>query len=325
MKNLILLFAVVFSVQAQAITPMEGPWNSLKSKSFFLGSDEDTYQIGSEWGKKPITTSLFQTLTPSIQRMAKGTAKVRTATGFYLGKFKGAYVVATNHHVCPNAIACSASTTPVRFPQLGAAALPIKKLLGTWPEIDLALVEVAAPANDADAQLFAAAAQNFDFNTPLEAGTPLATMGFGIALNQSQRNMMINQDSDCKVFSDATDIRLLADPDDLNPADYKAWSFAHGCEVSHGDSGSAMINRENGSIVGIVWTGKIPKSPEVQNTAFLDRIFAERDVAQIWKELSYAVPATKMKEVFNRMISDGTISDSRTKEIIRAVVDNAAE
>ena len=110
----------------------------------------------------------------------------------------------------------------------------------------------------------------------------------------------------------------MADPDEFNPAGYKAWSFAHACDISHGDSGSAMIDRKNGDVVGIVWTGKIPKSAMVQSSANLQKIFTGSTPA-VWKELSYAVPAVKIKEVLKKYASDSQ-TEFQTQTLTKALV-----
>ena len=51
-----------------------------------------------------------------------------------------------------------------------------------------------------------------------------------------------------------------------------------------------------GEVVGIISTGKIPKNPVVREAAFLTRIFDE-SAEEVWQELSYAVPASKILEV----------------------------
>ena len=108
----------------------------------------------------------------------------------------------------------------------------------------------------------------------------------------------------------------MADPDDLNPADYKAWSFAFGCDISHGDSGSPLIHRETGEILGIVWTGRIPKSPVVQSSQTL-REWLSDGPEDIWKELSFGVPAFQMKVVLEQKIPQ--MSDSEQK-ILKSVL-----
>lgn len=261
------------------------------------------YQMGDEFGKKAVTTAVLADATDAFKRAASATAKVGGATGFYLGKFGGAHVMATNHHVQPS-MSCSGSST---FPLLGNLRVPCKKVYGTWPNIDLALFEITVARPEDEAKL-AAVAANFTFNDEIEKGAALITVGFGIAGN-SQRVMMGNQDSDCRVLSKTAEYRLMADPDEFNTASYKAWSFSHTCDISHGDSGSAMVDRRTGKPVGIVWTGRIPKKASVQSSAYLEQVFGT-DHADVWNEMNYAVPATKIREHIESVIATTSTPES---------------
>src|SRR5690606_7562892 len=116
-----------------------------------------------------------------------------------------------------------------------------------------------------DEHLLVGVGKNMAFNSPIYKGQKLLTIGHGVANNEDQK-LVANQDDDCIVYSEGNDIRFMADPDDLNPGDYSVWSFANGCDVSHGDSGSAMVDRLTGDIVGIIWTGRIPKDKKVQDS-----------------------------------------------------------
>ena len=128
----------------------------------------------------------------------------------------------------------------------------------------------------------------------------------------------MNYDDDCKVFSGENEFRFMADPDDLNTGSYKAWSFANGCDISHGDSGSAMIDRESGDVVGIIWTGKIPKSNRVQNSQYLEQLISNPN-EEIWKELSYAVPAQKIGQYLNDLLDSNELSRVNS-EIVSAII-----
>lgn len=273
--------------------------------------DTDRYQIGSEWGKRPVTAADIGSGTRPFARAAMATAMYSGATAFYLGKFDGHHIAATNHHV-QNHMWCHGF---LNFSMLGAT-VPCKKVLGHWPEIDLGLIEIEpGPREEA---LLAPVAGNFAFDRPLTPGMPLITIGHGIAENPSRR-LMANQDSDCKVFSAEGDFRLLGDPDTVNPGSYQAWSFANGCDVSHGDSGSAMVDRDSGDVVGIIWTGQIPKSPEIKDTRVLDDLLRTQSPA-IWKELSYAVPAAKIREVLARVIATDASLDPETRSTLSAII-----
>lgn len=272
------------------------------------------YKMGSEFGKKPVDETALASSTAAYQRAARATARVGGATGFYIGKFDGVHVMATNHHVQPS-MSCSGRS--VTFPLLGGLRFSCTRVFGSWPNIDLALFEISVPREE-DAAKLASVASNFTFNDEIRKGAPLITVGFGVAGNSSQRNMMGNQDSDCRVLSKDSEYRLMADPDELNPGSYKAWSFSHTCDISHGDSGSAMVDRNTGKPVGIVWTGRIPKSPRVQNSAYLDEVFA-KDGADVWAEMNYAVPATKMRDHIASVIANSA-TPAQTRSVLSAVI-----
>ncbi len=269
------------------------------------------YRIGDEWGKKLISSDDLRN--PIFARAARATVQVRSATGFYLGKFNGTHIVATNHHVCTNTTACNGVT--LTFPLLRLQA-KVSKTLGSWPEIDLALLALA-PIPQSTEQTLLPIAKNFDFTASLYPGQLLLTIGFGVADNWLQQ-MVANQDNDCKVFSQANDFRLMGDPDSLNPSNYRAWSFSSGCDVSHGDSGSAMVDRSNGKPIGIIWTGKIPKSSKIQKSTYLNEML-KNPSEEIWTELSYAVPAMKIKEVITDLVARGSF-DKTTAELLMEIV-----
>ena len=110
----------------------------------------------------------------------------------------------------------------------------------------------------------------------------------------------------------------MADPDELNPGSYKAWSFSHTCDISHGDSGSAMVDRNTGKPVGIVWTGRVPKNARGQNSAYLAEVLAT-DHAAVWAEMNYGVPATPMREHIATVIADAS-TPAATREVLSAVI-----
>ncbi len=142
-------------------------------------------------------------------------------------------------------------------------------------------------------------------SSPLK-GEQLLLLGYGVEKNDNQM-LMLNAESECRVFSKTGEARKLEDPDPINPLGYAAWSFAHGCDISHGDSGSPLISIEGGDIVGINWTGKFPKTPTTQSNSGLSALFDAEDES-LWSEMNYGVPANKIKELLLRELSEGRIS-----------------
>lgn len=276
-----------------------------------------TYRIGSEWGKKSVTVGQLESESQGFRRMAMATGTFRSATAFYLGRFNGKHIVATNHHVLEKESQCAANS--VRFPWL-ELRLQCESFIGSWTDVDLAFFSVKV-LDAASEKKLEDVRGSFAFNEDVYTGQELLTIGFGFADNPL-REMMANQDSDCKVFSERNDFHFMGDPDELNPGPYKAWSFSNGCDVSHGDSGSAMVDRRSGKIVGIIWTGRIPKKTEVQDSAYLAKMLDKPTddlKKQIWSELSYAVPSKKMKEFLTTLTEDPTLGDE-VRETILAIL-----
>jgi hypothetical protein len=54
-------------------------------------------------------------------------------------------------------------------------------------------------------------------------------------------------------------------------------------------------------VVGILTTGKIPKDAKVREASYLKNIF-EDSSEDVWKELSYVVPASKIQEIAGDLI-----------------------
>jgi len=269
------------------------------------------YQLGDSWGKAPVTAASAAAGSPVFRRAAEATARFGGATAFYLGFFNGRHMMATNHHVMGGR-GCSGRRAD--FTLLGKA-FPCEKVYAERAEIDLALFSIrVAPGDEAS---LAGVGGNFAFDADIYPGQELLTIGFGVAGNPG-RVMMASQDSDCRTFSGRGDFRMMADPDDFNPGPDRVWSFANGCDISHGDSGSAYVDRATGEVVGIVWTGRIPKSPQVASSRYLTELQRAQG-AETWTELSYTVPAARVRDGLEASLASGSLSPDEAATI-RAVL-----
>lgn len=309
-----MLYKIILSLTLSVLS-IETYAHLLPQGQFVLAptNSVEDYRLGSEWGKRKVTEADLSRSSNAFKRGAYATARLPVGgTGFYLGKFNGAHVLATNHHVCPHRNSCLGNRAD--FKALNKS-FRVTKFYLTLPIIDLTLLQIEIPLSEE--ALMNKVARNFDFRGSIPHGSELMTFGFGIAGN-SGNSLMANVDSDCRVFSKTGEFRLMADPDEFNPADYRAWSFSHGCDVSHGDSGSAILDRRTSNVVGIVWTGKIPKSPEVQDSEALIRLLNFPTEA-IWTELSYAVPAVKIAEQLKLMIQNRT-AEPMTLDVLKAML-----
>lgn len=323
MKNIFMSVAVLatmlFNVQAQANWDIRNiqqrnsdvVLNSLSKKSN-KSKETDKYQIGNEWGKKLVTQESLKNESVAFQKTALRTAKfgsfLGSGTAFYLGKFNGQHIMASNYHVITSADDCKNGRA--EFTMINKI-FKCEKFLGSWSDVDFALVTIKVSKED-EASL-EGLGQNMAWDSKLEKGQKLLTIGHGFANNSSQK-LVANQDEDCIVYSKTDDVRFMADPDDVNPGDYSVWSFANGCDVSHGDSGSAMVDRLTGEMVGIIWTGRIPKDKKVQDPTYLSDIYHQNS-EDVWKQLSYAAPAYKIKEVLTKSMDDGEVPIDSEKTI----------
>ncbi len=310
------LFSLLFLLISVSSSFAISPFQDGKLNQFIQNQDnKETYRIGDVFGKHQITSK--ELAIQVVARAASATAKVGGGTGFYIGKFNGYHVVATNHHVLPTPSTCG--NLRVVFPVL-RKQFGCMRYFGTWSDIDMSLIAIKVATPEDEATLLKVA-KNFDFKNTLKQGQLLMTIGFGIAGNYDGRNMMINYDDDCKVFSATNDYRYIADPDNINPGDYKVWSFANGCDISHGDSGSAMVDRKTGNVIGIIWTGAFPKTPASQNSKALDQMLQTNSGA-IWSDLSYGVPSKVIGAYIAKLLNENQNIPQDIRLTLQAIIAN---
>jgi hypothetical protein len=79
-----------------------------------------------------------------------------------------------------------------------------------------------------------------------------------------------------------------------------------------------MVDRSTGKPVGIIWTGRIPKNAKVQSSAYLKEML-ETNSPEIWEELSFSVPASKIGGYLENLAVNSTLSDE-AKATLKALV-----
>lgn len=296
-------------------------------------------QIGPTWDKIQINEQYFKQLSPTQKRAALSIANFKHGTAFFVGLFDDHFVMATNAHVaandnkdllprnidvltsnptsiCTSSGNQSAVIEPVRF-HLRNKSFACEQLIGVWPSVELALFTIKV--DPADHDFFKGIGLKFDFaNAPAE-GAPLEMMGYGEFMNPGEPNvaLMHTMGSTCRTFSRTKDFRYMPDPDEHSPGPYNVWSFANGCSVAWGDSGSPVINSSNGRVVGLIWTARYPKTAAVKDLAFLSQI-AKHQSPEVWSQLSYASPALKINAAFEEDLKDSH-SRGLKQNIIRAI------
>ncbi len=273
------------------------------------------YRVGDEWGKNVLAGSTLRNkklkFVEELKRTAKATAKVGKGTGFYLGQFNGFHLIATNYHVHMRLVAEPDTYKKIEFPFLDLD-FNFVRTIGAWLEIDLALFTINIE-NRWDLKELQSVAKNFSFDYPITRNQELLTVGFGRAKNHYS-NMVGAWDSDCKVFSGVNEFKTKNGLDE-NGKVVATWAFAVGCDASDGDSGSPVVTRDTGDIIGILW-GVAPRTM-AQSSQSLDNMIKENSPA-IWKNLNYAVPAAKIKEFLLEEVKSGAITNEIERKTILA-------
>ncbi len=274
------------------------------------------YRVGDEWSRKVLGKRDLRNknlkFVEELSRTAKATAKVARGTGFYLGQFNGFHLIATNYHVHIRLVNEPEDYKVIEFPFLDLS-FSFGRTFGAWLEIDLALFAIDVESKW-DRKELQSVAKNFSFDYPITRNQKLLTVGFGRAKNHYS-DMVGTWDSDCKVFSGDNEFKIQYGLG-MKDAVVGTWAFAVGCDASDGDSGSPIVTRDTGDIIGILW-GAAPKTPIVQSSQSLDNMIKENSPA-IWKDLNYAVPAVKIKEFLLEKIKSGAITDKVERKTIRA-------
>jgi hypothetical protein len=251
------------------------------------------FSIGPTWDALKVSSEfLFERNDFLTARLAANTVKVttvhRTGTGFYLGKHLGHHIIATTAHGLVNVPSCKFSTVLIQFP-MAKKVYTCKELIGIWADVDYAMLALKAEPEEDE---FFATLNPLKLaplsGNPLQ-GTPLMSMGFGSVLNNDNQ-LTLKEDRYCTNLS--PQFARMNNGDERIPR--KIPSFAVGCDLSPGDSGSALVDKENGRVVGMVWSIMKPKSPFVKSAAFLEDILSQSE-PNVWEDFGYAVPVSSIR------------------------------
>lgn len=263
------------------------------------------YQIGPKWDAKKVNAQFLTSRNDFLtSKLALATMKISTpwesGTGFFLGKYNRQYLVATSAHVLKNIPTCVALPVHAIF-TLKNRSYSCHSIIGIWNEIDLAIFTIREYRGDEF--LKEINPLKFDFNDPYTHGTPLMTMGYGEYKNPDG-DLTLKESRDCMIYSPTGELGQVAREDD-NSGDNKmiakkVTAFATGCDISPGDSGSAILNIQSQKVIGLVWATSTPKPNKILTDNYLDSLVrGQQDPSEVWKYFSYGVSAKTIK---NRLI-----------------------
>lgn len=283
----------------------------------------EALQIGSAFERTFLEPGDEVSLQENLQKAALSAAEFGTGSAFYIGEFEGRHIMGTNAHVMM-AFADEVSWTAEDYNQnleesckifpgvpesepkyirfsLVEKEYDCKRLLGVWPEIDFALFEIEVKDGFSFKNMGVSLAQNKKHHKD----QALSMYSYGSYLNPGSLDFSLasSEGELCRVFSDEE--RLLSDSDENEDG---VWSFATGCDISTGDSGSAIIDSKTGLITGVIWAGAGEKSAQAKEDTHLLKILkSEVDGEElVWSQMNYGVPILK--------ILGGIEKDLKTKQ-----------
>lgn len=265
------------------------------------------FQIGETWDARPLSLeTLHDENNFIVSRMASNIAQITTpiakGTAFYLGRHNGSHLMATNAHVLKNILSCRVSPVIFRFTIFGVT-MKCDSIITIRRDIDFALLSVET--NDVSQSFLEELNPlKFAFDRDVNRNVPVYTAGYGEFLNPEGK-MTLKDDRDCRIYSKTNDFRKLLDPEKIESK--KIPSMAVGCDISPGDSGSPIVNRVSGEVMGIIWSTQTPKPITMRSRLFLDNLQNDPE-PEIWEHMAYGIPASVIKRELIRFIDETRLS-----------------
>lgn len=277
------------------------------------------FQIGSKWDRKAANPwTIYYENDSYLTNAFKSTVRVRTlkniGTGFYLGQHHNQFIIATSAHVLDGIPFCSENffTVYVKLSEINTE-LKCNKLIGIWKDIDMAIFSINVPSS-INYLLWRINPLQFDWSNEVEKSQSLITLGYGEYQND-KKTITYETSEDCKVFSPSNYFKKI-----VNSNNSSIWSFAHGCDSSPGDSGSPVLSKNTGKVIGMTWATSDSKPQDFLDSEKLMQSLENND-PRIWKYLSYAVPAQTIREVWLNWIKDTRFSLQR-RQVIYSILNN---
>lgn len=210
------------------------------------------YQIGQEWNREIMTKDLLSDSQLSKAFFSYGTAvlekekKIYPNGVVYLGEFLGKHLIAVPYHQLTQAKAggtkYSCSNFSYIFPGVKENPISAGETLVELPEVDQAICEIILHGKEHKLQ-----GAQWKWETNLQVFAPLLVMGRGSY--DPQYRLSFDRSQECKVLGNPKNPQWFQ-----NKGYPGSWRLAMGCDVSHGDSGSAVYFRDSGNLAGFVTT-----------------------------------------------------------------------
>lgn len=265
------------------------------------------FQIGETWGATPITRSFIQDENDFvISRLASNIAQITTpeskGTAFYLGKHNGEHIMATNAHVLKNVPSCMVLPVVFRFSLL-KLTYTCSKIISIWRDVDFALLAINV---DVASESFLNELNPLElaFKNDIIKDTLVYTSGYG-EFNNPSNQLTLKNDDDCRIYSATNTFKRLRDPEKLGAKSIP--SFAVGCDISPGDSGSPIVDRQTGEVLGLIWSTQTPKPITMRSSTFLQGLRSQEN-PEIWEHMAYGIPVMEIHKELLKYVRETRLS-----------------
>jgi hypothetical protein len=244
----------------------------------------ESLQVGEQWSRIFYDGQL--TGDEALNSLLKATARIdlkkQSGTAFYVGKFLDRHIMVTNNHVLSTTADCENSGR-VYFQYLDRK-FRCSRIISRFKNIELTFFSIRVSAKDE--YLFENLALKFDFANEHFPNEKIITAGHGYHLN-SNYYLTYENSSTCVIATPTNDPHFLEVKNDSGT--FNAWSFIHACEISPGDSGSAIVSEATGRVIGVNWATSSAKPAILQNSnVVFDWIKTQNPL--LWGSLSQGIP-----------------------------------
>lgn len=253
-------------------------------------------QVGEEWSRVHFDGRL--TTTEALNKAIIATARIDIApltgssasqrgTSFYIGKFGEYHLMLTNYHVMSTREQCAKAAAIFQY---SGKRYKCRKIIKSFPEMEATFFAIHVPDKN-DAEL-SGKELRFDFLNEYKPGHKIVVAGHGTHNNSSNR-LTYENSSTCIVATTTYQSVQLSIKSKNDNKVYSAFSFAHACEISHGDSGAALVSESTQKVIGLNWATSTAKHPDLLRSSTLFDWIESNDF-RIWNSLSYGVSTTNI-------------------------------
>lgn len=204
-------------------------------------------------------------------------------TAFYIGLYNGSPYFITNNHVLSSDLECNQTTITLATKELKSKIFRCDRIISTTSFKDGSDVTLFSVKKRDDLSLVGRELKLAN-SRPLP-GDKLSIIGFGSQReSKGQFNPTISNDDDCIYYDSGRNLEIdFVSVDD---------AFATGCDTSTGDSGSAIMNRQTGEVVALLFGFVKSKTFRPTSGAIQNLVHQSTDL--LWSHASLGISISEV-------------------------------